>query len=67
MKKLVLPIAMAFMMSPMLNASSSSKNIAFEAESSCFDQAEAGFQAAQGSHEDKFKVFEAVYDECMGN
>ena len=64
MKKLVLPIAMAFMVSPLLNASTTE---AFEEElfNDCFDQAEAGFQAAQGSHEDKFKVFEAVYDACM--
>lgn len=67
MKKLVLPIAMAFMFSPLLNATNNTNLVEELVVSSCWDQAEAGFQAAQGSHEDKFKVFEAVYDECTGN
>jgi len=53
MKKLVLPIAMAFMMSPMLNAAET-----------CFDQANVSTEDMEGTYQEKHEAFLKAYDEC---
>lgn len=50
------------MFSPFLNASTNLDVEETLQGADCFDQAEAGFQAAKGSHKEKYEVFEAVYE-----
>ncbi|WP_156101191.1 hypothetical protein [Salegentibacter sp. Hel_I_6] len=57
MKKLVLPIVMAFMMSPMLNA-------AEETDTDCWKFASEQEERAGG---DNFEVFEHAYMFCEEN
>lgn len=61
-KKLVLPIAMAFMMSPMLSATNfSMEEFVFE---SCFDQADESTENNEGTYQEKHEAFLKAYDEC---
>lgn len=64
MKKVSLLIAMAFMMSPMLQAENFMEEYVYE---SCFDKADKVFNETEGTHSEKFDEFILVYDECMGN
>lgn len=63
MKKVSLLLAMAFIMSPLLNAA----NFSIEelVTESCFDQAEESTADAEGTYAEKHEAFLKAYDECM--